>query len=1061
MAIAPTVLTEGSSTTDLSVYNTASITPSSNVLVLAVVSVGDSTAAVPNITVTGNGLTWVLAVERVAATTTRRTAIFRAMGASPTTGNVSFTLTGGSGTGENCAWRIVEFSGVSTIGSNGAGAVRQSVSNNGSGSNKSAGTLGALRTNSASFGAFNANSTSDVPVVGSGFTEVGDDATTAPANPSTRLFTEWSSTGTNPVVATGGAGATWEGVGIEIVDAGASNTRTFSAAGGNWSATTAWAEGVVPTAADDVTAVPTSGNVTIDQTNVFARSVDMTGYVGTLAHNLNTQLNVGDASGGSFKLVAGMTYSVSATSMALAFVSTSNNGGTGWPITMAGKTAGNVTFNGAGGKWVLQDTLNSNGTSTSTVTLTSGTLDTNNQAMNVGTFNADGSTTRTLTLGSSAISIQSNWTIFSTTNLTVSANTAIVTLTGQFSTFTGAGFNYNGMSISFTGSGGSVTLNNSGGTLQNVTASLGANIFGNLTIQGNTTIAGTLTANGNSLTNRIHIKGSSSLVAQQITAAAVSISNADFTDITAAGAANWNLSANSVGDGTGNTGITFTTPVTRYARSVGGNWSSTTLWATSTGGASGASVPLLHDTVILDANTGAAAIGGDMLRLCKDLTCTGYTGTLTWASNAGSGCAIYGSCTFSAGMSLSATNPTGFRGRGSHTVTMAGKSFGAIVNFDGRGGTYTFQDTFATGGAVTLNISASSIDTNNQAVNVGSFQSFTTLTRSITLGTSTITLATTSSPSLQILSSGLTFSGASSTFVIGSAAPTSRTFAGGGLTYGTLTYTVANSSGTLVITGANTFSTINVTGGSKTLTLPNSTTNTVGALNMSGSAPGSNILTANQSGIETDATGWINVNECTFSRTTSTFRSGAASLQMQKNATVQTYMSVKVAAGSTVTPGETYTATAYFQAATTPRSCQVWLDWNDGGGVHIGGNSVSVTNATTGWTAVTVTGIAPSNAATARPALQINNVALNEIHYADDISVTLTNLMTLQSASAGSQATLANSGGGASVVNYLAVKDVVASPANSLIVYTGGVNNGNTSGVVVNVLTGSWASLSF
>jgi hypothetical protein len=53
-----------------------------------------------------------------------------------------------------------------------------------------------------------------------------------------------------------------------------------------------------------------------------------------------------------------------------------------------------------------------------------------------------------------------------------------------------------------------------------------------------------------------------------------------------------------------NSGITFPTAVTRYwVATSGGHWNVTTSWSDSSGGGSGASVPLPHDTVVFDANS--------------------------------------------------------------------------------------------------------------------------------------------------------------------------------------------------------------------------------------------------------------------------------------------------------------------------------------------------------------------------------------------------------------------------------------------------------------------------
>ena len=91
-------------------------------------------------------------------------------------------------------------------------------------------------------------------------------------------------------------------------------TLTAVAAGGNWSSASTWSPAQVPTAADNCKITGTmTGTVTIDGTAGspnLCRSLDCTGATHTLSQV--GVLNIGDGSGGLLKLVAGMTYSISA-----------------------------------------------------------------------------------------------------------------------------------------------------------------------------------------------------------------------------------------------------------------------------------------------------------------------------------------------------------------------------------------------------------------------------------------------------------------------------------------------------------------------------------------------------------------------------------------------------------------------------------------------------------------------------------------------------------------------------------------------------------------------------
>jgi hypothetical protein len=94
--------------------------------------------------------------------------------------------------------------------------------------------------------------------------------------------------------------------------------------------------------------------------------------------------------------------------------------------------------------------------------------------------------------------------------------------------------------------------------------------------------------------------------------------------------------------------------------------------------------------------------------------------------------------------------------------------------------------------------------------------------------------------------------------VISTASASSRTFASGSgsnKTFNKLTYTVAGSTGALVLTGAGTFDTINFSDvtNARTLTLPASTTTTItSAFNVNGTS--GKLMTINSSSAGTRAT---------------------------------------------------------------------------------------------------------------------------------------------------------------------------------------------------------------
>lgn len=119
-------LTNGS-TTNASTYNTASVTPTANHLMLLwVTNTHASSAALP--TVTGCSMTWVQ-VDTVVGTrstgVSQRLTLFRAMKPSGiTTGQITISF-GGAQSG--CAWSLTDVVNAETTGSDGADAIVQSV----------------------------------------------------------------------------------------------------------------------------------------------------------------------------------------------------------------------------------------------------------------------------------------------------------------------------------------------------------------------------------------------------------------------------------------------------------------------------------------------------------------------------------------------------------------------------------------------------------------------------------------------------------------------------------------------------------------------------------------------------------------------------------------------------------------------------------------------------------------------------------------------------------------------------------------------------------------------
>ena len=626
---------------------------------------------------------------------------------------------------------------------------------------------------------------------------------------------------------------------------------------GSWSATSGGASGAsVPVSSDDVflNAASSTANLTINVASA-CRSLDATGFTGTLTHNTSITLSVGDGTAGVFKLVSGMTYTLQDTgSPTLNFVSTT----TGNNITFGGKSLGAVTFNGSGGAWTLQDALTLAATS-SQLTLTAGTLDTNGQALTVGIFHASNSNTRTLTLGASVITCTNSaaispvWNCLTTTGMTLNANTSNIVLssTGK-QIFSGGGLTYYKLSI--TGGGAAVSKPIRGSNTFNTILINVAPVtvtFANGTTQTVTNFIALGTAG-----NLITITSDSAGVAATLSKASgnVACDYLSLKDSTAAGGASWYAGANST-NVSGNSVWSFTDCPQRYLVATG-NWSSTSAWSANSGGGAGVPVPAATNNVFLDAGSGSANLTIDAASSCRSLDATGFTGTLTHNSgitlSVGDGTAglfklvsgmtyTLGSATTSALSFVSTT--TG------DNVTTGGKTLGNTT-FNGVGGAWTLQDALTLGTGTTLTLTNGTLDTNGQTVSVGLFSSSNANTRTLTLGASGFTCSGTGTVWDFGTVTGLTLNGNTSTITLSDTSGTGKTFAGGGKTFNNLSITGAGT-GAVTISGSNTFNTLTI-GAPKTVTFTAGTTQTL----TTWSAPGTsgNVITINSSSAGSAAT---------------------------------------------------------------------------------------------------------------------------------------------------------------------------------------------------------------
>lgn len=209
MAVSASLLTASGSTTAGSSVATASVTPTANRLVLAFIHSSDGAAT----SVTGNGLTWVQIVT-AGGTNTEPTTVYRAMGASPSAGAITFNF---GGTQSEFDWVVVEYDGVDTSGTNGSGAIVQSNQSEDAGTPTSETvTLSSAITAGNAVAAAFYHHALEAQTAGGGYTKLGENA----AGGADTLAHEWREDGTTTPSMSWTTGARCNGVAVEIAVAG-------------------------------------------------------------------------------------------------------------------------------------------------------------------------------------------------------------------------------------------------------------------------------------------------------------------------------------------------------------------------------------------------------------------------------------------------------------------------------------------------------------------------------------------------------------------------------------------------------------------------------------------------------------------------------------------------------------------------------------------------------------------------------------------------------------------------------------------------------------------------
>lgn len=229
----------------------------------------------------------------------------------------------------------------------------------------------------------------------------------------------------------------------------------------NWNVAANWSPvASVPGNGDDVILNADSPNCAINTNTAAINSFDASAYTNVLSSSSTLQVRGTSSATNNIIFGSGMTQNWTGL---LSITTTGTNKILN--LTTNGKTIRAITVNAAGTSLVFQGAVNC---STSTITLSSGTLNTGGYSVSCGILNISGSTTRSFIGTGSVITLVSTGNVFNagtTTNLSFSNATSyeITDTSATSKTFIGGGLSYS--EVIFTGDNIRITGNNTFTTL--------------------------------------------------------------------------------------------------------------------------------------------------------------------------------------------------------------------------------------------------------------------------------------------------------------------------------------------------------------------------------------------------------------------------------------------------------------------------------------------------------------------------------------------------------------------------------------------------------------------
>lgn len=219
---------------------------------------------------------------------------------------------------------------------------------------------------------------------------------------------------------------------------------------------------------------------------------------------------------------------------------------------------------------------------------------------------------------------------------------------------------------------------------------------------------------------------------------------------------------------------------------VGGTatWDGTagTKWATTSGGAGGASVPTASDDVFIDANSGSSSVTMASGAICRTLNCTGFTGILIHSSAFNmtiAGGLILPPFPYYTKLNANSSAFT-FTATSTYNINCNGNTLGN-VSFNGNGGVWNFQSDAAFSNNFTF--TRGTINTNNYTLNLVNFATSGTNAKTLNLGSSSVNFL---GSTWNVINTSLTVNPGTSTITLSN---TAATFTGGtGRTYNNVVF---------------------------------------------------------------------------------------------------------------------------------------------------------------------------------------------------------------------------------------------------------------------------------